>query len=307
MQVSKQTKKDPTIFITSGEWNALRYRKNTSVKLLIRSAKKKKTAQADSTSRRSYTYTTRTAYRGKTNVTESAKKYFRILLTSVEDWFGLLSTRRQVWGSVIQKRGVNIQIGVNCMRGMKSRNTLTVFLEWRAIMLEETAHGNIWRARSACRECIICMLITAQEQVVTAQHQRQLTVMCLIKSSILVFTNVRRIDAMSVLLKKIIIQVVSDEYKVHIELKEASHLIKANIFKKLQSTPEMAAAVFDLEEILPCPSSSHAFITKESLMYDYRDGQGFCHIRSEVEALRGSNEIVSCVDNYLKRPKEQSI
>ncbi|GFN99865.1 hypothetical protein PoB_002637100 [Plakobranchus ocellatus] len=76
----------------------------------------------------------------------------------------------------------------------------------------------------------------------------------------------------------------------------------------------MAAAVFNLEEILPYPSSRESCLSNKRKLnvfnltvYDYRDGQGFCHIWSEVEALRGSNEIVSSVDNYLKRLKEQSI
>ena len=40
-------------------------------------------------------------------------------------------------------------------------------------------------------------------------------------------------------------------------------------------------------------------------VYDYRNGQGHCNVWSEVDAIRGSNEIASCVFSYLNELRNQ--
>ena len=52
----------------------------------------------------------------------------------------------------------------------------------------------------------------------------------------------------------------------------------------------VAAVVFDLEEVLPTPSSTESCLyykqklnTFDLTVYDYRHGQGFCHVWPETE------------------------
>ena len=69
----------------------------------------------------------------------------------------------------------------------------------------------------------------------------------------------------------------------------------------------VAAVVFDLEEVLPTPSSTESCLyykqklnTFDLTVYDYRHGQGFCHVWPETEGQRGSNEIASSIYRYLQ-------
>ena len=76
----------------------------------------------------------------------------------------------------------------------------------------------------------------------------------------------------------------------------------------------MSAAVFDLQEVLQCPTSGESScyykrkLTVYNLtVYDYRKGQGHCSVWSEVDAMRGSNEIASCVFSYLNELRNQQV
>ena len=76
----------------------------------------------------------------------------------------------------------------------------------------------------------------------------------------------------------------------------------------------VAAVVFDLEEVLPTPSSTESCLyykqklnTFDLTVYDYRHGQGFCHVWPETEGQRGSNEIASSIYRYLQRLRRDGI
>lgn len=106
----------------------------------------------------------------------------------------------------------------------------------------------------------------------------------------------------------------SEEYKEHRRLVEESRLFKSKIKDGLLGDQSKCAAVFDLEEVLPCPSSNESCLyykrklsTYNLTVFDYRNGQGHCYVWPETEALRGSNEIASCVFMYLTQLKAEGI
>ena len=76
----------------------------------------------------------------------------------------------------------------------------------------------------------------------------------------------------------------------------------------------MSAAVFDLQEVLQCPTSGESSLYHKRKLnvynltvYGYRNGQGHCNIWSEVDAMRGSNEIASYVFSYLNELINQQV
>ncbi|XP_070183840.1 uncharacterized protein [Littorina saxatilis] len=98
------------------------------------------------------------------------------------------------------------------------------------------------------------------------------------------------------------------EYKKHNQMKEDSRKFKDEVKARLKDDPSLAAAVFDLEEVLPTPSSVESCLyykrklnTYNLTVYDYRNGQGYCNVWAETASSRGSNEIASCVYRYLER------
>lgn len=98
-----------------------------------------------------------------------------------------------------------------------------------------------------------------------------------------------------------------EEYKWHINLKEASRKYKDRVKAMLKDDETLDSAVFDLEEVLSAPSSFESSLyykrklnTYNLTVYRYRNGQGFCYVWPETEGLRGSNEIASCLYKYLE-------
>ena len=76
----------------------------------------------------------------------------------------------------------------------------------------------------------------------------------------------------------------------------------------------MSAAIFDLQEVLQCPTSVESSLYYERKLnvynltvYDYRNGQGHCNVWSEEDAMRGSNEIASCVFSYLNELRNKQV
>ena len=72
--------------------------------------------------------------------------------------------------------------------------------------------------------------------------------------------------------------------------------------------------MFDLEEVLPTPSSVESCLYyKRKLnmynltVYDYRNGQGYFNVWAETTAMRGSNEIASCVYRYLEPISKEGV
>ena len=42
-------------------------------------------------------------------------------------------------------------------------------------------------------------------------------------------------------------------------------------------------------------------------VYDYRNEQGYCNVWAETTAMRGSNEIASCVYRYLESISKEGV
>ena len=105
-----------------------------------------------------------------------------------------------------------------------------------------------------------------------------------------------------------------EDYKKHIQMKEESRQFKHEVKAAVKINPCLAAAVFDLEEVLPTPSSVESCLyykrklnTYNLTVYDYRNGQGYCNVWAETTAMRGSNEIASCVYRYLERISKEGV
>ncbi|XP_070194118.1 uncharacterized protein [Littorina saxatilis] len=103
------------------------------------------------------------------------------------------------------------------------------------------------------------------------------------------------------------------EYKKHNQMKEDSRKFKDEVKARLKDDPSLAAAVFDLEEVLLTPSSVESCLyykrklnTYNLTVYDYRNGQGYCNVWAETASSRGSNEIASCVYRYLERISKEA-
>ena len=105
-----------------------------------------------------------------------------------------------------------------------------------------------------------------------------------------------------------------EDYKKHIQMKEESRQLKHEVKAAVKINSCLAAAVFDLEEVLPTPSSVESCLyykrklnTYNLTVYDYRNGQGYCNVWAETTAMRGSNEIASCVYRYLERISKEGV
>ena len=105
-----------------------------------------------------------------------------------------------------------------------------------------------------------------------------------------------------------------EDYKKHIQMKEESRQLKHEVKAAVKINPCLPAAVFDLEEVLPTPSSVESCLYyKRKLnmynltVYDYRNGQGYFNVWAETTAMRGSNEIASCVYRYLERITKEGV
>ena len=91
------------------------------------------------------------------------------------------------------------------------------------------------------------------------------------------------------------------KYRDDLKLKDESRNYEARVKDNVKKDPYMSAAVFDLQEVLQCPTSGESSLSyKQKLIvyyltvYNYRNGQGHCNVWSEVDAMRGSNEIATC-------------
>ena len=61
------------------------------------------------------------------------------------------------------------------------------------------------------------------------------------------------------------------DYKEHIALKESSRIFKDNVKTRLKDEPTLAAAVFDLQEVLQTQhgTESHCYYKRKLNTYDY--------------------------------------
>lgn len=72
--------------------------------------------------------------------------------------------------------------------------------------------------------------------------------------------------------------------------------------------PTIVAAVFDLQEVLATPKSNESSLyykrqlnTYNLTVYEYGTGQGYNYVWNETIAGRGSNEIGSCIWQYIRK------
>ena len=105
-----------------------------------------------------------------------------------------------------------------------------------------------------------------------------------------------------------------EDYKKHIQMKEESRQLKHEVKAAVKINLCLAAAVFDLKAFLPTPSSVESCLYyKRKLnmynltVYDYRNRQGYFNVWAETTAMRGSDEIASCVYRYLERISKEGV
>ena len=99
-----------------------------------------------------------------------------------------------------------------------------------------------------------------------------------------------------------------DEYRKHLKLKADSRIYKDKVKTDVKHQEGLTAAVFDLQEVLPSPKGEESCLFyKRKLnvynftMYNLSNKQGHCYTWAEHEGLRGSNEVSSCVYDFLEK------
>ena len=100
--------------------------------------------------------------------------------------------------------------------------------------------------------------------------------------------------------------VLEQEYQQHQTKKENVHKLKEEAKKVALNNVTHASCVFDLEEVLSTPKISvgdadymRKLSTYNFTVYNYGSKDVFCYLWSEHVASRGSNEISSCVHDYI--------
>ncbi|GFR67143.1 hypothetical protein ElyMa_000245600 [Elysia marginata] len=106
----------------------------------------------------------------------------------------------------------------------------------------------------------------------------------------------------------------SDKKSEEMKLKQENHRKEINTIRKYRDDTKkdtetdktIAAAAFDLEEVLPLPKTNEGDIyysrqlnNHNLSVYGYHDKTGHNCLWNETTAKRGSNEIASCVMTYL--------
>ena len=100
-----------------------------------------------------------------------------------------------------------------------------------------------------------------------------------------------------------------DKHKAHIENKEKARNIKKEdeaIAKQTKETTNMI--VFDFQKVLVTPKSeASSLYYKRKLsvynftIFDITRHEGFCYVWTENDANRGSNEVASCLYDYMSK------
>ncbi|GFN84277.1 DNA repair protein rhp54 [Plakobranchus ocellatus] len=109
----------------------------------------------------------------------------------------------------------------------------------------------------------------------------------------------------------------TDEEKESFE-EHLSNKLKAREIKEQEKlaakTPFRTSCAFDMEQILLCPhGQSSSFYYKRRLgvynftTYDYKNGDGLCHMWPESKGRRGPNEVASYLFDYMKERSLQSV
>jgi hypothetical protein len=102
-----------------------------------------------------------------------------------------------------------------------------------------------------------------------------------------------------------------DTHARHIANKVKVRVIKENEKQESLSKNDFSVACFDLEQVLECPHAEVGLLYyKRKLsvynlsVYDIGTKMGYCYMWPETVAGRGSNEIMSCLLQYIKTKAE---
>ncbi len=106
----------------------------------------------------------------------------------------------------------------------------------------------------------------------------------------------------------------AEEHQIHLDMKKRARDYKNEIkqMAKDDKDKKITAGCFDLQQVLQCPNGKASdFYYKRKLgvyncsVYDLTTAEGFCYMWPEHLAGRGSNEIASCVLDYIKKKSEE--
>lgn len=102
------------------------------------------------------------------------------------------------------------------------------------------------------------------------------------------------------------------QYGVHLTNKR--EVRKLHLRDVSRVSPTLCFACFDLQKVLTCPRSEVSlcfYQTKLSLynftVYDIRLHEGTCNLWTEVDALKGSNEVGTCVLKFIKAKVSEGV
>ena len=104
----------------------------------------------------------------------------------------------------------------------------------------------------------------------------------------------------------------ASEFAAHIERKEKARLKKSEMKLKAKEDENIVVACFDLQQVLSSPHGQvSVYYYKRKLstynftVYNLGTGEANCYVWNQSYAARGSNEINSCLFNYLNINKNK--
>ena len=105
-----------------------------------------------------------------------------------------------------------------------------------------------------------------------------------------------------------------ERYTRHIKEKDAVRVLKQEMKSKAQNESKFCAASFDLQQVLLLPISNRneIFYKRRLSCYNFtifnlENKAGHCYFWHEGQARRGTNEISSCVHQFLAEADEIGI
>ena len=96
-----------------------------------------------------------------------------------------------------------------------------------------------------------------------------------------------------------------EDYQRHVAQKEAISSAKADDKKETEKQPELVYASFDMEAVLCLPycQDSSWYYKRKLSMYNFTiwdsNGNGICNTWEEINGLKSSVEVTSCILDYL--------
>lgn len=105
-----------------------------------------------------------------------------------------------------------------------------------------------------------------------------------------------------------------ETYERHINNKTLARDLKNADKERAQNDKNLCVACFDLQKVLATPQSNVSdfyykskYATYNFTIYDIGRNDGYCYVWHEEVAKRGSNEIASCLWNFLELQKSKGI